>query len=113
MQEQNNPEKINAENPQITSDGASTPILNTNENAWPPPTTREEVVEAAEKEEITPSQHGQTQPTSSTSATSTDDKITSDGASMPILNTNENAWPPPTTRNEVEEAVEKEETSQS
>ncbi|GAC1399436.1 MAG: hypothetical protein NVSMB49_09710 [Ktedonobacteraceae bacterium] len=112
MQEQNNTEKSNSDNTQITSDGVSMPVLNSNENAWPPPNIRQEVAESAQ-EDATQHQQGQPQQTGymSTTAHSDDSQITSDGTSMPIASNNENAWPPPNIREEVIESAKHEETT--
>ena len=59
-------EKSNADNPQVSSDGVSMPILNSDQNAWPPSNIREEVVQSAQ-EDAAQHQQGQVQQTASTS----------------------------------------------
>ncbi len=105
-------EKSNADNPQVSSDGVSMPILNSDQNAWPPSNIRQEVVQSAQ-EDAAQHQQGQVQQTASTSTpTSTDaDQIVADGDSRAIANKNEGSWPPPNIRDEIVESAKQEEAT--
>ena len=105
MQEQNN-----TDNNQITSDGVSMPISSTNQDAWPPPNIRQEVVQSAQEDA---SQQGQPQQTGYTSTSTPTDasEIVADGDSRAIANKNENSWPPPNIRDEIVDSAKQEETT--
>lgn len=111
MQEQNNSEKSNPNNTQIESDGVSMPIPDANENAWPPPNIRQEVVQSAQEDAS--QQSHQPQQTGNTSTTKPTDasEIVADGDSRAIANENENSWPPPNVRDEIVDSAKQEETT--
>lgn len=103
----------------ISSGDGSIPVVTTNEHAWPPPQIREELAESvaeqvAQEHQATANEQNEA-PTAAGGQTATDNghteenfSITSGDGSMPVITTDEHAWPPPQIREELAESIAEE-----
>ncbi len=106
----------------ISSGDGSMPVITTDEHAWPPPQIREELAEsiaeeiaqerqttaANEQSEAATAVGGQAATDNGHSAAEGNFAITSGDGSMPVVTTDEHAWPPPQIREELAESIAEE-----
>ena len=99
----------------INSGDGSIPVVTSDENAWPPPHIRDEIAEsivedaAQESSTATRNAHSepvaQVQPTVENAQAEENLAITSGDGSIPVVTSDENAWPPPHIRDEIAESI--------
>jgi hypothetical protein len=108
----------------ISSGDGSIPVVTTDEHAWPPPEIREELAESIAEETTTATGKPATTSNDQSKAPANAQEqaftgdgqdaaeenfaITSGDGSIPVITTDEHAWPPPHIREELAESIAEE-----
>ncbi len=90
--------------PTISSGDGSIPVVTTDEHAWPPPQIREELAQAI-AQEVAQEHQAENGRNEAEGGAEKDLAITSGEGSMPVVTTDEHAWPPPQIREELAQAI--------